>query len=56
MDERIKKATADALFAFWAEFSKQFPEADTGDIDPETDHAFNDAAAAAARSWVRWSA
>jgi len=55
MSERRKKAVEAALLAFWAEIANAYPEADSGDIDPVSDHRFTEAADRIVEEWIGWN-
>lgn len=49
---RIHHAIVKAQEAFWAEIAKAFPEAQSGDMSPETQCDFDAACASAVEDWV----
>jgi hypothetical protein len=40
-NNRITKATEDAIEAFWASIAKSFPEITSGDLSPDYAHSFS---------------
>ena len=52
-EARIAAAVEKASEAFWAAFAADFPEINTGDMDPLTTVRFDDAVEQAAREWLR---
>ena len=49
---RITKAREDAIFAFWAEVAKHFPEAESGDLDPHSVFYFDEMADDLIEEWT----
>lgn len=50
--ERIIEAREDAVFAFWAEVAKHFPEATGGDLDPHSVFYFDEIADDLIEEWT----
>lgn len=50
--ERLAKATEEAQYAFWEEFVKHYPEAESGDFDPIHTVWFDHACEVATAHWV----
>lgn len=50
--KRIERAREDAIFAFWAEIAKHFPEATGGDLDPHSVFYFDEMADDLIEEWT----
>lgn len=50
--ERLGAALEAAEEAFWEAIARRYPECKTGDLDPESQIRFSQAAKAAAEAWV----
>lgn len=50
--ERIIEAREDAIFAFWAEVAKHFPEATSGDLDVFSVFRFDEEANKVIEEWT----
>jgi hypothetical protein len=53
VEERIERATEQALAAFWTTVARAFPETDTGDLDPARASVFEFDATRAVFDWVQ---
>jgi hypothetical protein len=51
-EDRVQQALERAGEAFWTAFAREFPEVTTGDLDPLSTVAFDDAVERAARAWL----
>ena len=55
-NERLETAVTDAETAFWTEIAKSYPEAASGDLEPEIVHQLRETMKAAVKRWVELNA
>ena len=55
LDDRLKQAVEDGLFAFWAAFAAAFPKATSGDFPPGAEFELTNKAEGAGRLWLYYN-